>query len=68
MIRIEFTEEDKKVLHQERFHHPHPRVQKKMEALWLGLRAREFEKLASSKETLLADFSCLLIAKSSLCR
>ncbi len=38
MIKIEFTEEDKKNLHYERFNHPHPRVQKKMEALWLKSR------------------------------
>lgn len=35
MISIEFTEEDKQARHHERFHHPHPHVQKKMEALWL---------------------------------
>ncbi len=35
MITIEFTEEEKQALHHERFHHPHPRVQQKMEALWL---------------------------------
>jgi transposase len=34
MITIEFTDEDKQALHYERFHHPHPRVQQKMEALW----------------------------------
>ncbi len=35
MLCIEFTDEDRKALHHERFHHPHPRVQQKMEALWL---------------------------------
>lgn len=35
MTRIEFTEADVKALHYERFHHPHPRVQRKMEALYL---------------------------------
>ncbi len=35
MIHLEFTEEEKQSLYYERFHHPHPRVQKKMEALWL---------------------------------
>jgi transposase len=35
MIKIEFSEEDKAELQYERFHHPHPRVQMKMEALWL---------------------------------
>lgn len=35
MLRIEFTEEERKALHYERFHQPHPRVQQKMEALLL---------------------------------
>ena len=35
MIHLEFTEEEQQSLYYERFHHPHPRVQKKMEALWL---------------------------------
>jgi len=35
MIKIEFTEEEMKALDYERYHHPHPRVQREMEALWL---------------------------------
>lgn len=35
MIPIEFSEADKQALTYERYHHPHPRVQRKMEALWL---------------------------------
>ena len=35
MIYLEFTAEEKQSLYYERFHHPHPRVQRKMEALWL---------------------------------
>jgi transposase len=35
MIQIEFTEEQIEQLRHERFAHPHPRVQKKMEALLL---------------------------------
>ena len=35
MINIEFTEEEKNLLYYERFNHPHPRVQLKMEVLWL---------------------------------
>jgi len=35
MIEIEFTEEEMKALDYERYHHPHHRVQRKMEALWL---------------------------------
>ena len=33
MIQIDFTPEDIDALHHERFHHPHPRVQEKMEAV-----------------------------------
>jgi hypothetical protein len=35
MIRISFTEQDIKQLRYERFHHPHPRVQRKTEAVLL---------------------------------
>jgi transposase len=35
MIEITFTERDKEALRYERFHHPHPRVQLKMETVWL---------------------------------
>ena len=35
MIHIDFTPEQIDALHHERFHHPHPRVQMKMEAVYL---------------------------------
>lgn len=35
LIKLTFTTEDVAQLHYERFHHPHPRVQRKMEALYL---------------------------------
>ncbi len=35
MIKIEFTEGGMKTLNSERYHHPHPTVQRRMEALWL---------------------------------
>ena len=35
MMYLEFSEQEQQSLYYERFHHPHPRVQKKMEALWL---------------------------------
>jgi transposase len=35
MLQIEFTQEDKQTLQHERFEHPHPRVQRKVEALYL---------------------------------
>lgn len=35
MITIQFTDNEITELNHERFHHPHPRVQRKMEALYL---------------------------------
>ena len=35
MIRIKFTEQQIEDLSDERYHHPHPRVQQKMEVLYL---------------------------------
>jgi len=35
MTRLIFTEEEQQALHKERFEHPHPRVQQRMEVLWL---------------------------------
>ncbi len=49
MIHVDFTPEDIDALHHERFHHPHPRVQRKMEVLWLksrGLTHADIAKLA----------------------
>jgi len=58
VIHIDFTEEDRKALHYERFHHPHPRVQQKMEALWLKSHdlphAQIAELVQISEETLRA--------------
>lgn len=48
MIQISFSEEDKEALNYERFHHPHPQVQRRMEALWLkshGLPHNQITKL-----------------------
>lgn len=35
MLRLTFTEEQRQILNHERFHHPHPRVRKKFEVVWL---------------------------------
>ena len=60
MIRITFTEEQLQQLHHGRFHHPHPRVQLKMEALLLksqNLPHRQICRLLSiSENTLRAYF------------
>lgn len=48
MIRLEFTEKEVEFLNYERFHHPHPRVQRKMEVLYLksqGLSHQEICRL-----------------------
>lgn len=46
MISIEFTESEKQALHYERFHHPHPRVQRKMETVWLKCHQLPHHKIA----------------------
>jgi transposase len=35
MARLTFTEDEQQALHTERYEHPHPRVQQRMEVLWL---------------------------------
>ena len=49
MLRLAFTQAEARALAHERFHHPHPRVRRKMEALWLksqGLAHQEVARLA----------------------
>jgi transposase len=48
MITIDFTKEEIKQLHYERFHHPHPRVQQRMEVVYLksqGMPNAEIERI-----------------------
>jgi len=57
MINIEFSPEDIDALEYERYHHPHPKVQRKMEALYVksqGLAHQEIQRLCriASKTTL----------------
>jgi transposase len=58
MLQLTFSEADKQALHYERYHHPHPRVQQRMEALWLqshGLPPHQIAQLcAISANTLRA--------------
>jgi len=46
MIKIEFTKEEIKTLNYERYHHPHPRVQRKIEALWLKSQGEKHKRIA----------------------
>jgi transposase len=56
MIKIKFDNKSKEALNYERYNHPHPRVQRRMEALWLksqGLSNEEICRLTGiSKSTL----------------
>ena len=59
MIKLEFTEAEKQSLHHERYHHPHPRVQRKMEALWLksqGVAHGEISRLTGISSTALTGY------------
>lgn len=54
MVKLELTEAEQQSLHYERYHHPHPRVQRKMEALWLksqGVAHREISRLTGISST-----------------
>ena len=46
MSRLTVSEEDQQALHQERYEHPHPRVQKRMEAIWLISQGQTYPQAA----------------------
>jgi transposase len=53
MLHLTFSATDIEQLHYERFHHPHPRVQRKMEALYLksqGFAHREIAQMIRVSE------------------
>lgn len=53
MIKVNFTEKDIQQLRTERYHHPHPRVQRRMEALYLksqGLKHGDICRLTGFTE------------------
>lgn len=52
MRRLTFTPEDLAAIRHDRYRHPHPRVQRKMEVLWLKSRGCTHEDIAA-----LADVS-----------
>ena len=47
MLRLTLSEEDIKELDYQRYHHPHPRVQRKMEALLLNAKGLPHHQIAS---------------------
>jgi transposase len=46
MLQLSFTEEEIQALDYQRYHHPHPRVQRKMEALLLKARGLPHQQIA----------------------
>lgn len=59
MIKLEFTEAEQQILNCERYHHPHPRVQRKLEALWLksqGVAHGGISRLTGISSTTLTSY------------
>ena len=59
MIKVAFTEQDLKTIDYERFNHPIPRVQRRMEVLWLksqGLPHKQIGKLAGVCDTAVTKY------------
>ncbi len=59
MLRIDFIQEDIDELHYERYHHPHPLVQKKMETLYLksqGIKHKDICQLCKISKTTLTVY------------
>jgi transposase len=56
MIRIEFSAEDIENLDYERYHHPSPKVQRKMEALYLKSQGMSHQDIRRICKTTLATY------------
>jgi len=59
VIRIAFNEGDKAALNYERYNHPHPFVQRKMEVLWLksqGMKHKDICRMADVCSTTLTSY------------
>lgn len=59
MIQLSFSAEAIEALHYERYHHPHPRVQRKMEALYLksqGFLHRDIAAIVRVSEPTLVSY------------
>ncbi len=46
MSRLTFSVEEQQALHKERFEHPHPRVQQRLEVLWLISQGETYAQAA----------------------
>ena len=47
MIQVTFTAEEKDLINYERFHHPHPQVQRQMEILWCKSLGKPHQDIAA---------------------
>jgi transposase len=47
MIQVTFTAEEKEIINYERFHHPHPQVQRQMEILWCKSLGKSHQEIAA---------------------
>lgn len=59
MIKLAFIPEEIEALHQQRFHHPHPRIRLKMEALYLksqGFAHQEIARLCHLSQSTLRRY------------
>ena len=59
MIRIAFNDTDIRALRYERYHHPHPRVQQKAEALLMkshGLKHKDIYKVIGISSNTLREY------------
>jgi transposase len=59
MIQVEFTEQGIEELKYEQYHHPHPKVQQKMEVLYLksqGLAHQDIRRLCHISKTTLTVY------------
>ena len=59
MVRVDFTEHDLQAIAYERYHHPVPRVQRRMEVLWLksqGFSHKQIAKLSGSCENAVTKY------------
>jgi len=66
MLKIEFTPEEIDALEYERYHHPDPKVQKKMEVLYLKSQKVEHQETFPS-DPFDVDYSIINNVKDNLC-
>ena len=62
MIQVDICQKDSEAFQYLRIRHPHPRVQQRMEVLWLkshGLQHNQIAKLAGVCENTVTEYLCI---------